>query len=363
MLSMGLGVLCFAISSLPEVMDKDVTQYWASGKLLLHHANPYDERSVYLLEMGAGSPITRLQVMFNPPCTLPFALPLGLLSVHAAIFVWMLVIVACLILSIRILWIMHGRRTDRLHLLCYVFPPVLACVELAQIVPVVLLGLVLFLWLVEDRPLLAGLCIPLLAFKPQLLLAFGVVVLIWAIKGRRYRFLFGMLLGFLVTCGISFSFDHQIFIQYIPVLQSANGISHRTLNLSSQLYRLHPGSCLQYVPVTCASCWATIWYLRRGDAWDWSNEGLLLLAVSVVVAPYSWFEDEALMIPAVLTGIYGCWDSGRSLIGFALLDGAVLMMVLFHVEPASGAYVWTSVAWLGWVIYARRVSGLRVTQG
>jgi hypothetical protein len=348
------GVTVVYITIPSSLGHKDVAEYWASGTLLLHHANPYDEAGVFLLEKEAVPSITRAQIMFNPPCALPFTLPLGLFSVRVAALLWTLMILACLMLSTRILRILHGRGKDRLHLLVYVFAPALACLSIGQIVPLAMLGLVLFLWLQRDRPLLAGLCIPLLAVKPHLLLPFAAVVLLWTIKGKRYRFLVGVLASFAGMFGIVLSFDHQIFAHYLPVLRSANTVSHELPNWSSLFQLIHPqAGYLQYVPAICASIWAVAWYLSKGDDWDWNNEGLLVMVVSVVVAPYSWFQDEILMVPAVLGAIYRCSDCGKSLIGFFVLDGAALALILFSVKATSGAYLWTSLAWLGWVLYAR----------
>jgi hypothetical protein len=255
------------------------------------------------------------------------------------------------------LWDLHGRRKGHLLLSIYLFAPVIACVELGQIVALAMLGVVLFLWLQRDRPLLAGLCFVLLAVKPHLLLPFGAVVLVWAIKGERYRFMAGAVLGLAAVSGTVLFFDQKIFSQYIPVLRSANGVSQVMPNLSSLLHWFYPQSgYIQYLPAACAGCWAIVWYLRREKDWDWNNEGLLVIAVSVVVAPYSWVEDEMLMIPAVLNGIYLCSDSGRSMKGFIVLNGAALALVLFSVRFYSPLYMWTKVAWLAWVLLVRAAS-------
>ncbi|MDE3149429.1 MAG: DUF2029 domain-containing protein [Acidobacteriota bacterium] len=359
LLAVGVGVLYAVISSSPDAVNKDSTQYWASGRLLLQHANPYDDEGVFRLEKEAGAPVTHAHVMFNPPTALFLALPLGLFAPRTAIFLWALMIVACVVTSIRILWIMHGRRTDRLHLLAYVFAPVMACITIGQVPPVELLGLVLFLKLNQTRPLLAGLSFSLLAIKPHLLLPFGLVALIWAIKGRRYSFIGGVSLGLLTALCVPIYFDRQIFAHYLPVLRTANGYSHGMPNLSSLVHSLHQqAGYLQYLLAFSATCWAVWWFIRRQNEWDWNDEGLLLIVVSVAAAPYSWFFDEALVIPAILSGIYGCYDADKSLLSFGLLNGAALALALFNVQLITGAYIWTSTAWLVWFLYARSIHRL-----
>jgi hypothetical protein len=355
----GACLLYLIVSSVSEsYLDndvRDVLEYWASGRLLLQHQNPYDAASVFQLEQSAGAPSSHDEVMFNPPCALPFVLPLGLFSARSAIMVWLLAMIALLMISIRILWIVHGKRADRLHLLIYIFAPVTACISQGQIVPLMLFGLASFLWLYRDRPLLAGLCVPLLAIKPHLLFPFGLVVLLWALRGKRYSFLAGTLLGFTALFGIAIFFDHQVLTHYLPALHAASFVaSHGMPNVSTLLHRPWPAAnILQYVPELGATCWAIWWYIRRRHHWDWNDDGLLLIAVSVVVAPYSWFFDEIVVIPAMLNGIYRCSESVKSLSGFSVLNGAALALIVFNVDLLSGAYIWTSLAWLGWACYAR----------
>lgn len=297
--------------------------------------------------------------MFNPPCALIFALPLGMFGVRNATLLWTLMILVCLALSTWVLWVLHGRRKGYLLLSIYLFAPVIACVELGQMVALAMLGVVLFLWLQRDRPLLAGLCFMLLAVKPHLLLPFGAVVLMWAIKGKRFRFIAGGILGIAAAVGTVLCFDQKIFSQYLPVLRSANGVSQVMPNLSSLLHWFYPQSAyMQYLPAACAACGALAWFFRRDEDWDWNNEGLLVIAASVVVAPYSWVEDEMLMIPAILSAIYLCSDSGRSMKGFIVLNGAALALVLFNVRFYSPLYMWTKVAWLVWVLLVRAAARL-----
>jgi hypothetical protein len=72
------------------------------------------------------------------------------------------------------------------------------------------------------------------------------------------------------------------------------------------------------------------------------------------VAPYSWFTDEVVVLPAILQGIYTSARRGRSLISFGIIDGIALAAVVFGVSVGSGFYIWTSTAWLFWYLDAVR---------
>jgi hypothetical protein len=353
LLAVSAGISYFTIANSDSGADRDSTEYWASARLLLNHANPYDKADIVRLEMQAGTHPNRTRVMFNPPCVLALILPLGLLPPHAAIFLWSLMMVGALVLAVRILWNVHGQPPGRYQLLAYVFAPVLAAVTLGQAVILVLLGIALFLRFHQTRPFLAGLCFLFLSVKPHLLLPFGVVALLWALRGRRFTFLLGAGAAVAVSLALPWFLDPGIFAQYIPVLHSAGSLSNGMPNLSGLLHRIDPdASYLQYV-LSLSAIASSVWlFLRRGNAWNWNHEGLLVIALSVLVAPYSWFSDELLMFPAILAGIYRLADSNRSIAGFGVLNCAALGLVLFDVPLFTGAYEWTGLAWLGWAVFS-----------
>jgi hypothetical protein len=82
------------------------------------------------------------------------------------------------------------------------------------------------------------------------------------------------------------------------------------------------------------------------------EHGLLLLLISVVCAPYAWFTDEAVLLPAMLVALYRAEDSGRSLLPFGLITGAALVELFRGLWMTSPYFVWTAPAWLGWYLYA-----------
>jgi hypothetical protein len=51
------------------------------------------------------------------------------------------------------------------------------------------------------------------------------------------------------------------------------------------------------------------------------REGCLLLLVSVVTAPCAWFTDEAIVLPAILVGLYRASNAVRSLLPFGFIAG------------------------------------------
>src|SRR5439155_6257151 len=160
-----LGI-CASVLGSDAAGRRDFAEYWASGYQLAHHANPYDGDAILRLERSVGFPSgIPVLIMWNPPPALLLVLPLGFLDPTAADWLWLLLLLASLVASVRMVWIMHGRPKNQVHWLGYSFAPALVCLLAGQVSAFVLLGLVLFLRLHQSRPFLAGVSLWLCLLK------------------------------------------------------------------------------------------------------------------------------------------------------------------------------------------------------
>jgi hypothetical protein len=82
--------------------------------------------------------------------------------------------------------------------------------------------------------------------------------------------------------------------------------------------------------------------------------GSLLMLVSVLVAPYTWLFDQAILIPSLLHAAY--ITRSRNLVAILALASAVIEVgALRNVAPTHSAfYLWTAPAWLMWYLTATR---------
>jgi hypothetical protein len=346
LLAVATGILVVAMSD-DTIGKRDFVEYWAAGQQLVHGANPYDGEAILRLERGAGFVEDHPLITFSPPIAFVWALPLGFFAARTGAILWLLAIMLCLMASIRILWGMQGRPPGQLHLLGYLFAPVLGCLMAGQLGIFLLLGVVLFLRFHQSRPLLAG-----------------AALLPWALSRKAYRILAGIAAVMLAACALVFCFDPHAWQQYAQMMSHAQPTDLFVPTLS-MVFRLLVDSrlvWLQFVPEAAACVWA-LWYLwTRRSHWNWMDQGLLLLLVSELCAPYAWFTDEAMVLPAVLAAAYRADKSGRSLIPFGLLAGAALIELLAGVKMTTPFYLWTAPAWLAWYLYAvaaKRVSHLK----
>lgn len=333
---------------------RDYVEYWASGDLLMHRANPYDHDAILRLESSAGFPagIPPL-VMPNPPWILPLVFPFGLLSPKVGFLLWVLLLLAALVASVQMIWIMHGRPRALLNFLGYSFAPALSCLLLGQMSIFLLFGLVLFLRLHRSRPFWAGASLYLCMLKPHLFLPFGFVLLVWVITTKGYKLLAGAIAALGLSTAIALLLDPHAWAHYGRML----AVEHvdRTLipclGIMLRRYVWPHTFWLQCVPAALGCAWA-LWYFRRHrDNWDWLSHGSLLILVSALVPPYTWFMDQAIVIPALLYGAY--ITRSRSLIGVLALASAVIDLQSFMgVTLQSILYLWPSLAWLAWYLCA-----------
>jgi len=349
-----IGILV-ALTGSGAAGSRDFVEYWASAHQLVHHADPYDAGAILKLEHSAGYPSgLPTLIMGNPPSALLLMLPLGLLSPMAGELLWELLLLASLIASIHMIRTMHGNPKSLVHLLGFSFAPALSCLLSGQVSIFVLLGLVLFLRLHHSRPFLAGASLWLCMLKPHLFLPFGIVLLLWIVRTRGYRILSGAAFALFLSSAIATLLNPSVWMQYTRMMNTERIDRIRMPCLGSMLrIYVSPHSLwLQCLPAALGSIWAVTYFLKRRDEWDWIENGSLLMLVSVFAAPYTWFMDQAVLIPALLHGAY--LTSSRTLISILALMSAIVEIGIIRGIPLlhSDFYLWTSPAWLVWYLCA-----------
>ena len=316
---------------------RDFVVYWATGQQLAHHANPYETEAVGKLERGAGlDPGYGILYMRNPPWGLPIALPLGLVGVRFGALLWSLLLLGCLLLSVRMFGELHGQTQSLLNWLGYSFAPALMCVIVGQTSLFALLGLVLFLRLLPRTPFLAGMALWLCTLKPHLFLAFGLVLAIWIVMEKSYRVVLGFAFAMVVSLGLTWLIAPAAWTEYEQMLR-ISGIEKEfipCLGVALRMWVNPQSMLLQYLPAVAGCLWAGIWYWRKRGRWDWKSDGSLLMLVSLVCAPYCWLFDQALAIPALLYGAY---------------------ITRSRVKLPSPLFVWVVPAWLCWYLLASKI--------
>jgi hypothetical protein len=345
--------LCLLLFTGNNPGHHDVVSFWAAGQQIDRHANPYDGDSILQLERSAGfAPNQQALIARNPPPALCLMMPLGLLAPRPAAILWSLLLLAGLILSVHLLWRMHGRPKNKLHLLAYTFGPALSCILSGQTAIFALAGLVLFLRLQQRHQFAAGLSLWLCALKPHLFLPVGAVLLIWIVATRAYRLFAGSVAALAFSSWVAWHFDPTIWTQYSQMMHSA-GLEHEFIPCFGVALRfaIRPAAMwLQYVPAALASAWAIRFYWRHRAAWDWQTHGALLMMVSILCSPYAWMTDQALLIPAILVGVYRATSRAQLYVP-ALASAFIEIVPLLGRGMHSALYLCTPPLLLAWYLY------------
>lgn len=353
-----VGMLVAGVSE-KYAANRDFIEYWAAGHQLIHNANPYDATATFQLQRAAGLEDSEPQVTFSPPVALCLLLPLGLLSAKTGLILWTLTLIASLLVSIQLLWILNGRPDSGYHICGYLFAPAVACLMLGQIGIFLLLGITLFLKLHQHRPYLAGAALLPCVWKPHLFLPFFLVLLLWSMDRKQYRILAGVSVAAASSCALTLYFDPYVWLQYSQMMRTTTVLHGYVPTLSVTLrFLIAPRAVwLQYTPEIAACGWAVWYFWTRRSRWNWMDEGSWVLLVSAACTPYAWFTDEAILLPAVLSAVYRAADARRSLLPIALIAFVALIEVCAFGHIASTHYLWTVPAWLGWYVYATWNSG------
>jgi hypothetical protein len=334
--------------------QRDFIEYWAAGQQLAHGANPYDRVAVFRLQLQAGLDENEPKIVPSPPVAAFVVIPLGFVSPKIGLVIWLLVQIACLAISVWIMWILQGRPTSRWHLFGFLFPPALACLMAGQLGIFILLGLMLFFLLHRVRPFLAGAALLPCTLKPHLLVPFAVVMLVWIVSSKAWRVAAGFIVALIASCGLTLFFDPQVWSQYRETMGASRflDVLIPTVSMAFRFLIDRHAVWLQFLPEVAGCSWGIWYFWTRRDGWDWMNQGMLVLLVSALCSPYGFFNDEAILLPAVLVGVYRAVDSRCSLWPIAIIAGAALIEVLDLVKLTSLYYLWTVPAWLGWYLYA-----------
>jgi hypothetical protein len=333
---------------------RDFVIYWATGQQLIHHANPYDLEAMTRIERAAGLPAQyKVGFMRNPPYGLAIALPLGLVGLGVATLLWSLLLLACLVGSVHMLWQMYGRPKNSLHWLGLSFGPAIICLLAGQTAMFALLGLVLFLRLHRTRPFLAGASLWLCALKPHLFLVFAVVLLAWVLVKGSYKVIAGAAVAMAASFAAVYCIDPRAWSEYAEMMRTG-GIENEAipcLGIALRLWLSPQTLWLQFLPAMLGGIWALSYFWARRRTWDWLENGSPIMLVSIVATPFGWLFDQVLAIPALLQGVYRT-RSATMLIVLAIASVLVEIDSIWGVNFFSAFNLWTAPAWLAWYLVA-----------
>jgi hypothetical protein len=194
-----IGLLLSARNGLDprgEPIGTDFVSFWTAARMALEGAaaSVYDPAAHHGAEQAVFGKALDWYAFFYPPVFLLFVLPLGLLPYFGALAAWLGATMAAYALTVRQI---AAKSFGLLPVLA--FPAVLSTIGHGQnafLTTALYAGAALLL---ESRPVIAGLILGALCYKPQLAV---LVPLALAVTGR-WRSLAGFVGGVLVLAGLS----------------------------------------------------------------------------------------------------------------------------------------------------------------
>jgi hypothetical protein len=276
--------------------------------------NPYSWDQMLELEKSVGmepylSPETGEEMpllMFNPPWTLVFVMPFAQASFALSRLLWFVFGLGLVIFCADAIWRIYGGASNRRWLAWIIglsFVPTLQVLQMGQIGPVLLLGIVGFLFCVNNSGWSAGIATVLIAIKPHLFGVFAVALFLWTVHQRRWSVFGGAVLTVTIVMACLLGANPHLIDQYWHCMTVHSPRDCRTPILGSLLRVLFGPDqfWLQVVPQVVGLIWVVIYWYRRRNDWNWSEQLPLLVLVSLLTTPYgAWpFDLVVLLLPVI----------------------------------------------------------------
>jgi hypothetical protein len=195
-----------------------------------------------------------------------------------------------------------------------------------------------------------------MAIKPHLFLIFWAVLLVDAIYRRRGRIFAGFVAALAVASAFPLIFDLRIWQHYLAFVLGYRAVRQAFLPTLSMLFRALIDVrtfWLLFVPSAFAIVWGLWYYAHNRKVWAWTNHGMLLMLVTILASPYGYFSDEIVLLPAILFAL-ALPEKRKSSVWLLLAINTIALYVVLamHSGLSSLAYLWLSITWLPWFLYA-----------
>jgi hypothetical protein len=227
--------------------------------------------------------------------------------------------------------------------------PTIFVLQAGQISPLILLGVVGFLYFHDGkRDRLAGAALVLVAVKPHLVYLLWVALLVWSVNGRRWSILGGGIAGGILAMLIPLACNPSALNEYRAAL--AHHPPEQWISPTPGAFlRLVFGAehfWLQFVPTIVGLAWFALYWLKHRQTWNWPEHLPLLVLVSFATASYgAWpFDLVVLLLPAIQIGASVVAAERRTILRAAIatwvsVNGLALTLNLMRFESLWFAWI------------------------
>ena len=350
------GQVAQAIEISPSRDPGDFIEYWASARLLVNGANPYSPEEMLSLQRTIVPDRIDPLLTWNPPWTLFFTAPFGLMSFPLAHFLWLMLNTTVLIICSPLLWKIYGGDPNRSRiawLICFATIPTYMVLSLNQITPLVLLGIVGFLNFYRRKLFfLSGMSLTLVAIKPHLAYLFWLALLFWLIDHRQWKILYGALVGVASATLLPLLLVPDVFSLYVSQYSTElapKPLDWQTPTLSTALAYLIGSNALwvRTIPTLLGAIWLIFHWRKNRNDWDWFKQMPLLLLTSQVATPFAWTFDQILLLPALME--VAVWTSQSTRLA-VIIKAIVVAFAMINLGPLIVNALVPYYQWLFWMV-------------
>lgn len=293
----------------------DFVQYWSAAKAFYGGANPYDASVLASAQRGLVADEYVPVRMWNPPLVFPLLWFFSLCDFQCLVPIWFVAGCALMAGSFILLRNMYERAAgdaSRRGIAALFFvltcDPLFQSISYGQLSTLLLGALALSLYLSSaeggGRQFLAGLTLGITAFKPHLLYLVYLLVVLEALRTRRFNMAAGLAAAVVLLAVIPLGVNAEIYRYYFTALEMPP-FYFKTPTLGSWLQEIANSNSgtLRVLPSICTALIVAICFFLRKKA-PRSGYLLLLLPLSLFTSPYGWEYDQLLLLPAALWLIF-----------------------------------------------------------
>ena len=348
-----------------HLLGTDFVAFYSAGKILWmgQGANLYDLNLTHQIQQEVyGFQSENFNPYLNPPYYAFLFIPFAWLPYSISALVWLGLNGVFLWLSLRLIGV---KPLPRIFLLVLTWLPAFSAISFGQnaFLSLLILSLVYFLWR-QDKQLMAGLCLSLLLYKPQLIAG---LALLWLLEWRtQWKSLGGLILGSAAIVALNFGLMPEATVAYFSYAQktyanlmhvagfpfwNAHAVGSFWLMLLPNAPAWLPGGL--YGLCSLLGVFSFVWFWRK-----WSKEREILFAAAVLltlwITPYLMVYDWVLFIlPAWCLWVFAAnlrtaWRVIFAVFWVTMLVSSVLTFLQLQV---FGFAIQLSLLVLTWGIY------------
>lgn len=280
----------------------DFVVFWPAAKAILdgNMVSLYigDGMHDAMLHYRPEGALERLTWQYPPHAGLIFS-PIGLLPFPVAYLTWFALGVAALAGSLTV-----AKVDYRAIVVLMLTSPVFLALITGQIALFMTSLMLLAVFWAKSRPILAGLAAGLLTLKPQL----GIFLPLVFIAGGHWRaFASAAVISLTLWLGSAALLGIDVWVAFFERLGLVSDLVSEGVMPYSKMLNVYAASNLALLPEVVASgitvlaalaaACAVFWTSRKTDDPRWRYA--VLATVTLLVTPYSWYYELALILPAV----------------------------------------------------------------